>query len=318
MMFQRDRERAPESVTTGLPPAQSGEDVPRWLVLLGLAAGLTLLVALLRYAIDLLGVVFVIILVGFAIRAVSDWLTEGESVSGWAMSALSLGLTGTVLVGLWLLNSGSLTGDDFHKRLPGPVQRTVGWLEQRGWGQRVLLPGGAGPGGLADGRAPSPGPPLAGNGTSAGRSAPAARMPPRLPLPGPGAGRGRPSTVRRPAAGEAEAATRPQAVAPPPPAPAPMSSTVSLSVSPVPAVVGRSVRLTARVTGEAGRSAPTGTVVFLVGDTVLGRVPLRDGTAVLVTLGLHLGEHRLTASYGGDGTYRPSQSSAVTQSITRR
>jgi hypothetical protein len=97
-----------------------------------------------------------------------------------------------------------------------------------------------------------------------------------------------------------------------------MSSTVSLSVSPVPAVVGRSVRLTARVTGEAASAAPTGTVVFLVGDAVLGRVPLRGGTAVLVTLGLQLGEHRLTASYGGDGTYLPSQSSAVTQSITRR
>ena len=105
MVFQRDKGAPPDSFETGLPPAQSGEDVPRWLVILGLVAALTLLVALLRYAIDLLGVVFVIILVGFAIRALSDWLTEGESVSGWAMSALSLGLMGTVLVGLWLFNS---------------------------------------------------------------------------------------------------------------------------------------------------------------------------------------------------------------------
>ena len=113
MVFQRDKGAPPDSFETGLPPAQSGEDVPRWLVdPRAWSPGLTLLVALLRYAIDLLGVVFVIILVGFAIRALSDWLTEGESVSGWAMSALSLGLMGTVLVGLWLFNSRDLAVRD--------------------------------------------------------------------------------------------------------------------------------------------------------------------------------------------------------------
>ena len=133
--------------------------MPRWLVLLGVVAGFTLLVALVRYAIDLLGVVFIIILVGFAIRALSDWLTEGESVSGWAMSALSLGLTGTVLVGLWLVNSGNLSRSGLEQRLPGPIQRTVTWLEERGWGQRVLLPGRtggvSGPGGSLGGAAPA-------------------------------------------------------------------------------------------------------------------------------------------------------------------
>ncbi len=99
--------------------------------------------ALLRYAIDLLGVVFVIILVGFAIRALSDWLTEGESVSGWAMSALSLGLMGTVVVGLWLFNSRDHASDALQRRLPGPIHRTVSWMEAQGWGQRVLLPGGS-------------------------------------------------------------------------------------------------------------------------------------------------------------------------------
>jgi hypothetical protein len=137
MVFQRDKGLKPESFETGLPPASSGEDVPRWLAVAGLAAGLTLVVALLRYALDLLGVVFVIILVGFAIRAVSDWLTEGESVSGWAVSALSTGLMGTVLVGLWLFNSNSNIPADLQARLPGPMQQTVAWLEEHGRGQRV-------------------------------------------------------------------------------------------------------------------------------------------------------------------------------------
>ena len=155
MVFQRDKDVPQDTFETGLPPAQSGEEVPRWLVILGLVAGFTLLVALLRYAVDLLGVVFVIILVGFAIRAFSDWLTEGESVSGWAMSALSLGLMGTVLVGLWLVSSRDIASEAIQMRLPGPIQRTVSWLESQGWGQRVLLPGGSASGALAGGSGPA-------------------------------------------------------------------------------------------------------------------------------------------------------------------
>ena len=43
------------------------------------------------------------------------------------------------VVGLWLVNSRELTRQDIE--LPSPVRRTVAWLEARGWGQRVLLPG---------------------------------------------------------------------------------------------------------------------------------------------------------------------------------
>ena len=82
MLLQRDKGiGSPAQFNTGLPPVQTTEEVPRWLAVLGLTAALTLLVALLRYAIDLLGVVFLIIFVGFSIRTISDWLTEGESVS---------------------------------------------------------------------------------------------------------------------------------------------------------------------------------------------------------------------------------------------
>ena len=87
MVLQQDNGNAPLPFDTGLPRTQSSEDVPRWLIVLGVAAACTLLVALLRYAIDLLGVVFLIILVGFSIRAVSDWLTEGESVSAWGAAS---------------------------------------------------------------------------------------------------------------------------------------------------------------------------------------------------------------------------------------
>ena len=57
------------------------------------------------------------------------------------MSALSLGLMGTVLVGLWLFNSRDVASRAPSGPLAGPIQRTVAWLESQGWGQRVLLPG---------------------------------------------------------------------------------------------------------------------------------------------------------------------------------
>ena len=114
--------------------------------------------ALLRYAIDLLGVVFVIILVGFAIRALSDWLTEGESVSGWAMSALSLGLMGTVLVGLWLFNSRG------HRvrALQNALARVRFSARFRGWKRRdgasaCCCPRGSASGALAGGGPADPG-----------------------------------------------------------------------------------------------------------------------------------------------------------------
>ena len=141
MALQRDNDPSADFPDAVLSRAESGSDLPRWLVVFGATAGFILLVALLRYAIDLLGVVFVIILVGFAIRTLSDWLTEGESVSAWTVSALSLGLMGTVLVALWLFNSQGFTGGRLQDSLPGPLQRSVSWMEARGWGQRVLLPG---------------------------------------------------------------------------------------------------------------------------------------------------------------------------------
>jgi hypothetical protein len=325
MVFQRDKGSFSDSFETGLPPAQSGDDVPRWLLILGLVAGLTLLVALLRYALDLLGLVFVIILVGFAIRALSDWLTEGESVSAWAITALSVGLMGTVLVGLWLVNSGDLTSSSLERRLPGPIQRTVDWMEAHGWGQRVLLPGSPASGALAGGSR------IAGPGAEPVTGAEASpvvimRQPPAS-LPGAGAlgavNRARKAPVSRPTAAEAAAETVPApaevpSAAPVEPENAAAPTTVTLTASPSPAIVGRSVRMTAYVRAEGGRTTPSGSVVFSAGDTVLGRAPVRDGTAMLVTLDLDLGEHLLSAIYSGDAAHLPSRSASIAQAVMRK
>jgi hypothetical protein len=323
MRFQRDNDSAPEYFDAGLPRAESGNDVPRWLVILGAVAGLALLVALVRYAIDLLGVVFVIILVGFAIRALSDWFTEGEAVSGWAMSALSLGLTGTVLVALWLSNSRDLTGGGLGSRLPGPVQRTVSWLEERGWGQRVLLPGHAGAGSGGSGRlgaavggatgTSAPEPPAVG-----GISKPVLRP---IPESAPSAACNRSGRARGGTGGagstESDAAASQAASPSSATTPAPVATRLRLT-APAASVVGLSVRLVAEIDATGSPQPPTGRVVFYTGGVEIGRATVRGRTAVLSTLALELGEHELSASYEGDERHLASASASIGHTVRRQ
>ena len=132
MILQRDKGiGSATQFKTGLPTVQTTEEVPRWLVVLALTAALTLLIALLRFAIDLLGVVFLIIFVGFSIRTLSDWLTEGESVSMWALAAVGSGLGGTTLVVMWLFGANSIDGIESRFRPPWS-RRSTGWNRMAG------------------------------------------------------------------------------------------------------------------------------------------------------------------------------------------
>jgi hypothetical protein len=133
-----------------------------------------------------------------------------------------------------------------------------------------------------------------------------------------------PPAKRSPQAGEAEAAppASPAAVqaAPPPESPSPLAvrTTIALTASPARAVVGHSVRLTAVVRAVGANSIPRGTVTFSANGALLGHATVRDGTAVLVTLNLEIGDHVLSAAYEGDGTHEPGQSASIAQTVARK
>jgi hypothetical protein len=329
MVAQRDKGiGSPGHFHTGLPTVQITEEVPRWLAILGLTAALTLFVALLRYAIDLLGVVFVIIVVGFSIRTVSDWLTEGESVSGWALGAVVSGLAGTGLVMLSILGSGAQT-------IPGPMMTTVSWLESHGWGQRVLLSEGAGGirsgprmargGGATPIASPAPsGPDLTMPSlpsSTAKRRAGAKESDPGVAEASPLDPRARPNERRaQPKTGSQSAAGGSEAETSPPPVNVDTSTTLSTSSPSV--FVGASVRLTAIVSAASGGGAPGGVVVFEREGVVIGTAQLRSGRdgsrASLTTLGLPIGDHELVAVYPGTSGFSSSRSVPVRQVVTRR
>jgi hypothetical protein len=78
-------------------------------------------------------------------------------------------------------------------------------------------------------------------------------------------------------------------------------TTLALSAAMNPAPVGGPATVTATLTFASG--SPTGLVSFFEGATLLGSSAVASGRASFDVSALALGNHRLTALYGGDATY---------------
>jgi uncharacterized protein (DUF2141 family) len=92
-------------------------------------------------------------------------------------------------------------------------------------------------------------------------------------------------------------------------------STISLTASANSVSQGQTVTLTATVTPSmSGRPAPTGSVSFYDGTTLLGSV--NGGSVTLATSALATGSHSITAVYDGDGNFNPATSNSVGVSVT--
>ena len=89
----------------------------------------------------------------------------------------------------------------------------------------------------------------------------------------------------------------------------------------MPAVVGKSVRLTATV-GAEGSTSPSGMVTFYSDGTRLGSVTVYAvepgrGEGALVTLSLPIGAHEITARFTGASGFSGSQASPLTLTVVR-
>jgi hypothetical protein len=89
------------------------------------------------------------------------------------------------------------------------------------------------------------------------------------------------------------------------------TTTTSLASSKNPAAAGASVAFTSDVTG----ATPTGSVEFRDGASVIGTGTLANGRATLSTSSLGLGNHSITAVYGGDANNQTSTSTAMVQMV---
>jgi hypothetical protein len=84
---------------------------------------------------------------------------------------------------------------------------------------------------------------------------------------------------------------------------------VALTASGNPVLVSTAVTLTATYSSSAG--APTGSVTFSDGTTVLGSGTLASGVATYSTSSLIAGTHTITASYSGDAAFNGVFSTAL-------
>lgn len=92
------------------------------------------------------------------------------------------------------------------------------------------------------------------------------------------------------------------------------NTTTTLTSSRNPSPAGAAVIFTAHVVSVSG--TPTGNVSFLDGATSIGFGPLdASGFATVVTSTLTTGTHSMTASYVGDTSFNPSNSTAVSQVV---
>ncbi len=93
------------------------------------------------------------------------------------------------------------------------------------------------------------------------------------------------------------------------------TSTTALSSSQNPSSFGQSVTFTATVTDPGGHNTPTGSVTFKDGAATLGSGTLDgSGQTTFSTSALSVGPHSISAEYGGDAIFDPSND-ALTQTV---
>ncbi len=92
-------------------------------------------------------------------------------------------------------------------------------------------------------------------------------------------------------------------------------TTTALLSSQNPSFIGQPVTVTATITPAFG-GAPTGTVTFKTGTTVLGTAPVSGGNASYTTDSLPLGSTTINAAYSGDTNFGSSAKS-LTQKVNK-
>jgi hypothetical protein len=97
-----------------------------------------------------------------------------------------------------------------------------------------------------------------------------------------------------------------------------VASTTAVISTVNPSVFGQQVIFTATVTPTAvNANTPTGTLVFEDAGTPVWVASLSNGTATFTTSGLTVGNHTITASYGGDTNFSASTSAPLTQTVNK-
>jgi hypothetical protein len=97
----------------------------------------------------------------------------------------------------------------------------------------------------------------------------------------------------------------------------PKAKAIVVTAAPATGVFSQSVRLTVAITPKGGGTPKGGTVTFLDGDAPIGTATATTRNTTFTTSALAPGEHRITASYGGDPVTAPGDSTPVTVTVAK-
>jgi photosystem II stability/assembly factor-like uncharacterized protein len=93
---------------------------------------------------------------------------------------------------------------------------------------------------------------------------------------------------------------------------------ITLQANPNPANLGQSVTFTVTAAPIPPTTAtPTGSIALLDGSSQIASGTLQNGTVSFTIGNLTLGNHVMTATYGGDSTFAPGSSAPVTETVTK-
>src|SRR5205807_4499024 len=98
------------------------------------------------------------------------------------------------------------------------------------------------------------------------------------------------------------------------------TSLATVTGTPNPSTYGQTVTFSTTVSATApGAGTPTGPVTFFDGSTSLGALSVNAGgvAQIIITSALAAGNHSITASYGGDGNFLGSSTSAAQTQTTK-
>jgi hypothetical protein len=94
-------------------------------------------------------------------------------------------------------------------------------------------------------------------------------------------------------------------------------TTISLSLSASSIPFGQAETITATLSPSlSSQPAPTGSIAFYDGTTLLGTSPISGGSAVFASSALAVGSHSITAVYAGDSNFNPNSTAAATLAVT--
>ncbi|MGO9809269.1 MAG: Ig-like domain repeat protein, partial [Isosphaeraceae bacterium] len=94
------------------------------------------------------------------------------------------------------------------------------------------------------------------------------------------------------------------------------STGAALTSSLNPSIIDQPVTFTATVSATSpGSGMPSGTITFYDGSTAIDTETLSNGSAAFTTSSLSLGDHSISASYGGDSNFTGNTSTTLTQTV---